>query len=74
MFFFFIYVCIVVAQCRFTAHTVIFALCGKCPYSEFFWSLFSPNVGKYGTEKLEIRTLFTQCCLSGTFISKANVK
>ena len=29
----------------------------KCPYSEFFWSVFSPNVGKYGSEKLRIRTL-----------------
>ena len=40
----------------------------KCPYSEFFWSVFSriwtefsPNVGKYGPEKLQIRALFTQC-------------
>ena len=43
----------------------------KCPYSEFFWSVFihirtdyrdvfSPNAGKYGPEKLRIRTLFTQ--------------
>ena len=43
----------------------------KCPYSEFFWSLFSriwteygkirsPNAEKYGPEKLQIRTLFTQ--------------
>ena len=22
----------------------------KCPYSELFWSVFSPNVGKYGPE------------------------
>ena len=22
----------------------------KCPYSEFFWSVFSPNAGKYGAE------------------------
>ena len=51
----------------------------KCPYSELFWSafvphfrhsdwirratVFSPNAGKCGTEKLQIRTLFTQCCL-----------
>ena len=20
----------------------------KCPYSEIFWSVFSPNAGKYG--------------------------
>ena len=32
----------------------------KCPYSEFFWSAFSLNEGKYGPEKLRIRTLFTQ--------------
>ena len=44
------------------------SLLEKCPYSKFFWSLFlrirtdvfSPNVGKYGPEKLRIRTLFTQ--------------
>ena len=39
-------------------------LSGKCPYSEFFWFVFSrisPNTGKYGPEKLLIRTLFTQC-------------
>ena len=22
----------------------------KCPYSELFWSVFSPNAGKYGPE------------------------
>ena len=44
---------------------------GKCPYSEFFWSVFShmetkygeilcPNVEKYVPEELQIRTLFTQ--------------
>ena len=49
----------------------------KCPYSEFFWSvfsrirteygeirnpnLFSVNVGKCGPEKLRMRTLLTQC-------------
>ena len=37
------------------------ALPEKCPYSEFFWSKFSPNAGKYRPEKLRIRTLFTQC-------------
>ena len=35
----------------------------KCPYSELFWSIFSPNAGKYGPGKLRIRTLFTQCNL-----------
>ena len=40
--------------------TVIKAWREKCPYSEFFWSVFSPNEGKYGPEKLRIRTLFTQ--------------
>ena len=29
-------------------------------YSEFFWSVFSPNAGKYGLGKLRIRILFTQ--------------
>ena len=32
----------------------------KCPYLEFYWSVFSLNVGKYGPEKLRIRTLFMQ--------------
>ena len=25
----------------------------KCPYSELFWSIFSPNVGKYGQNNSE---------------------
>ena len=25
----------------------------KCPYSELFWSVFSPNAGKYGPENSE---------------------
>ena len=33
----------------------------KCPYSEFFWSVVSPNAGKYGPEKLRIRTPLIQC-------------
>ena len=33
----------------------------KCPYSEFFWSVFSLTTGKYGPEKLRIWTLITQC-------------
>ena len=33
----------------------------KVPYSEFFWSVLSPNTGKYGPEKLRILTPFTQC-------------
>ena len=32
----------------------------KCLYLEFFWSVFSPNAGKYRPGKLRIRTLFTQ--------------
>ena len=53
------------------------ALRRKCPYSEFFWSVFSriqylsvfsPNAGKYGPEKLQIRIHFRQwrskhCCI-----------
>ena len=44
------------------------ALRENCPYSEFFWFLFSriqylsilsPKVGKYGPENLRIGTLFT---------------
>ena len=30
---------------------ILLTLREKCPYSEFFWSVFSPNVGKYGPEK-----------------------
>ena len=33
----------------------------KCPYLELFWSVFCPNAGIYGLEKLQIRTRFTQC-------------
>ena len=33
----------------------------KCPYSEIFWYVFSPNAGKYGPGKLIIRIFFRQC-------------
>ena len=33
----------------------------KYPYSEFFWSVFSRIRTECGPEKLQIRTLFTQC-------------
>ena len=33
----------------------------KCPYSELFWPIFSPNAGKCTPEYLQIRRLFTQC-------------
>ena len=33
----------------------------KSQYFEFFWSVFSPNGGKYGPKTLWIRTLFRQC-------------
>ena len=29
----------------------------SCPYSKFFWSLFSSNAGKYGPEDLQVWTL-----------------
>ena len=32
----------------------------KCPYLDFIWSVFSGIRKKYGPEKLQIRTLFTQ--------------
>ena len=32
----------------------------KCPYLEFFWSVFSHIRTQYGPEKLRIRTPFTQ--------------
>ena len=37
-----------------------YPLLENCPYSEFYWFVFSLNVGKYGPEKLRIRALFTQ--------------
>ena len=42
--------------------------CEKCPYSEFFWSLFSVRM----REKLEIRILFTQC-QTNMFLKHASV-
>ena len=49
----------------FVTHILCFTLCEKFPYSEFFWSVFSLIRTEYGkilpkTEKLQIRTLFTQ--------------
>ena len=43
-----------------TSKLVGYTLREKCPYSEFFWSVFSPNAGNKGPEKLRIQTLFTQ--------------
>ena len=40
-----------------------FSLREKCPYSEVFWSAFSPDEGESGPERLRIRTLFTRCML-----------
>ena len=42
---------------------ILVTLHEKCAYSEFFWSVFSPNAGKYVPEKLQIRTFFAQCTL-----------
>ena len=55
---------------------IILSLLEKCAFSEFFWSVFSrirwdapylsvfnPNAGKYGPEKLRMRTLFKYCIL-----------
>ena len=50
--------------------TLTFWLREKCLYSGFFWSVFSPNAGRYGPEKLRIRTLFTQCLVSGRAASE----
>ena len=33
----------------------------KCAYSEFLQSAFGLNTEKYGSEKLQIQTLFKQC-------------
>ena len=42
--------------------------CMKCPYSEYFWSVFSrilsvfsPNAGKYGPEKLRVEESSRHC-------------
>ena len=40
---------------RTSGNTTISLLREKCPYSEFFWSVFSPNAGKYGPENSEYR-------------------
>ena len=45
-------------------------LCEKSPYSEFFWSVFSPNAGKYRPEKLRIQTLFMQWKTISNLLSK----
>ena len=74
---------------------VCITLCEKCPYSEFFWSLISriqieygeiglsfgiqSECGKYGPEKLQLRTPFTQCYLwfrkfsENAIISRKNI-
>ena len=60
---------------KYSTVAIFLTLREKCPYSEFFWSIFSafglndtpylsvfsPNAGKYGTEEPPIRTLITQC-------------
>ena len=46
-------------------HKTLYAT--TCQYSEFFWSVFSPNARKYGPEKLRIRTLFTHCAALSLF-------
>ena len=40
-----------------------------CLKSVHIRSFSNPNVGKYGPEKLRIRTLFTQYCIGRLFIS-----
>ena len=63
-----------------TPGQVALTLHEKCPYSEFFWSVFShnrtefeylsvlsPNVEKYGPEELRIRTLLTPCYFKPIF-------
>ena len=40
---------------RTSGNTTISLLREKCLYSEFFWSVFSPNAGKYGPENSEYR-------------------
>ena len=39
----------------------IFSDIYHCVKSSLYLSIFNPNLGKYGPEKLWIRTLFTQC-------------
>ena len=39
-------------------------LCEKCSNMVFFWSVFSPNAGEYGPEKLGIWTIFSVCSIT----------
>ena len=48
------------------------ALREKCPHSESFWSVFSHIWTKYGSEKLQIRTLFTKSLISVCSVLSAN--
>ena len=47
----------------------------KCPYLEFFWSVFFRIQTEYSSEKLRIRTLFTQWIsfIPSEYITKPNV-
>ena len=48
-------------KCQCNSGFILMSLRENCLYSEYFWAVFSPNAGKYGPEKLRIRTFFTQC-------------
>ena len=56
------YACTLVVMCsrkfseEFTIVTLLcyrYALRKKCPYLELYWSVFSPNAGKYGQNNYE---------------------
>ena len=48
-------------------------LCETCPYSDIFWSVFSPNAEKYGQGKLRKQTLFTERWTSVLFIRTLSI-
>ena len=63
-------VCLHWASIFFSFHIKYALLSQKCPYSEFFWSVFSSLL--HWPEKLRIWTLFTQCYLHSYFLIFCN--
>ena len=55
----------IVAMLEFVILDIGFALREKCPHTKFlFWSVFSPNMGKYGPEKTPYLDTFHAIMLS----------
>ena len=53
-------------HCVRSVHIQYFPAFGLNTERYAYFSAFSPNTGKYGLEKLQIRTLFTQCKICGS--------